>query len=729
MMLQERRILDDVLAADEPCLGAVFCTYTFDPAYFEEHVLRTLLRLQGDPDEDAARYHFEARTALQETPVACIVDASVRRAGRRLPYDLLLVRERTFHPKFILALYAEDARLMIGSGNLTRPGLAQNTELFFCRRLRYDDARGASLLRQAEGFLSQAVGLATHPGTQLGLVRDELARRLKHGAAPIETAGNDVQLVSSFQAPLLQQIDRTIPAEAQIVRVGVLAPFFEQDDGSAADDEEGFGSVLRTLAAMRPGREVVMDVGVPWEDAPLAPGPEIAPLDPGAGTLWALRSAHSNGDGQTHNIEYFAIDSIGPRTVSCRDARGQGRRLDRETLELAASERRLWPIRRIQVFAPKRILQRLAKDHGLQLWLHPAASLSPSGRPSRRPLHAKLFLVTFRHRRALQTLVLLGSPNASRAALGRPVENGGNVESGILALVEGELSLPDVLPSLVRVDAERLECLERQFPAALPDLSAWIVDAVHEVVANSLEILWAAQGPAPLGHWTLSYDDRELARGEGPSPAPTFIHPFTLSRGTAELTLTTAEGEWSVPIRIADLAALPVSPLLAELDLRELLALLGRRVGAERIEGLRADRGAAGSSAALEAIFGEGFSPTDVFKAWWGVAEDLAGPLSLAGFRHRLFGPMGLRTVWERLREAIGKGVSQDEAWVYGCELLRTLSAISVLPGADAAPKQLLLGEACAALRTELDSLCPSSTEHPWLKAVTRFYGMESADA
>jgi hypothetical protein len=153
-----------LLVSEEPCLGAVFCSYTFDPAYFEDHALRALLRLRGDPDEDGARYHEEARAALQETPVACFVDASVRRGGRRLPYDLLLVRGRTFHPKIVLVLYPSEARIAIGSGNVTRSGLEQNTELFFVRRARYDDPAEAALLCDIDGFVASCAGLATSPG-------------------------------------------------------------------------------------------------------------------------------------------------------------------------------------------------------------------------------------------------------------------------------------------------------------------------------------------------------------------------------------------------------------------------------------------------------------------------------------------------------------------------------------------------------------------------------------
>ena len=165
MKIDARRLVDQVLAADEPCLGAVFCTYTFDPAYFEDQVLRALLRLGGDPEEDAARYHEEARAALRETPVACFVDASVRHGGRRLPYDLHLVRARTFHPKVVLVLYEATATLAVGSGNVTRPGFERNAELFFNRSLRYDIPVDAEMLRAIDRFLGACAELVSGGGS------------------------------------------------------------------------------------------------------------------------------------------------------------------------------------------------------------------------------------------------------------------------------------------------------------------------------------------------------------------------------------------------------------------------------------------------------------------------------------------------------------------------------------------------------------------------------------
>jgi hypothetical protein len=268
MKVPARRILDDVLVADQRCLGAVFCSYTFDPIYFEDHVLRAVLRLSGDPDEDAGRYHEEARAALRESPVACFVDASVRTPGRRLPYDLHLVRTRTFHPKVYLVLYEREARLAIGSGNLTRAGLERNTELFFHRGLRYDVPSDAALLRSVDAFFTACAALCVGECRELAQVLAVL--RAYVATTPTTDGPPEVTFVETFTHSGLAWLDKAIPADATIDRVGVLAPFFERDDLAVADDQTGLASVLTELVRLRPRSRPSLELGVPWEDTPLA---------------------------------------------------------------------------------------------------------------------------------------------------------------------------------------------------------------------------------------------------------------------------------------------------------------------------------------------------------------------------------------------------------------------------------------------------------------------------
>jgi len=727
---EERRVVDQALAAEEPCLGAVFCSYAFDPAYFEEHVLRSVLRLQGDPDEDPARFHEEARRALQEVPVACIVDASVRKPGRRLPYDVHLVRRRTFHPKVILVLFESEARLAIGSGNVTKSGLEQNTEMFFVRRLPYTDIAAAALLLDVDEFLGECAALAETPGTQLDLVRRTLTNRLGTAPRSAPEQRTDVQFVSSFGGRLLDQLNRAIHESAKITRVGVLAPFFEQDDLDAGDAEGGLDSVLAELLAMRPSPGAVFDVGVPWENESVAaPTAEEPPsLDDGFGSLWAWRKRETLDGVAVERMDYLVIDATAAKRIQATSAAGETCRLDRDTLEEEIAERRLWRVKKPVVHAPKVILRRLAQERPVHLWLHPTSGISPAGRVRQRPLHAKVMLVTTVYRGRTSTYALIGSANASRSALARGVAQAGNVEAGVLCRFEGEVLLHDVLPSLVSYSLDGVDLVEREAPLSNVDLSAWIDEVVHDAALRTVRITWHAVGPAPLGAWTLRYVDRELARGDGTPATDTVIETFDLDAASAEVSFLSGGGEWQLPIRVLDLAALPTNPLLASLGLRELLALLGRRVGAERLATLRAQRGAAGITSVLDAVFGEGFGPTDVFRAWWGAAEDLKLAATVAAFRRRLIGPTGVRTAWQHLEAVPDEVLSRDEVWVYGCELLRELQRVELSAGPDTKTKEALLADVVTELGGDLARLAPSVRSHAWMTVVSRFYGIEVRD-
>ncbi|MCB9606708.1 MAG: hypothetical protein H6716_08965 [Polyangiaceae bacterium] len=634
-----------------------------------------------------------------------------------------MVRRRTFHPKVYLALFDEEAWLAIGSGNLTKSGLEQNTELFFFRTLRYSEPADATLLREVDAFLGQCAELAATQGSQLPLIRQTLANRLS-GHVPDEGASRDVGFVSTFGPSLLEQLNAVIASSARITRVGVLAPFFEQDDLAVSDEQAGMHAVLGKLLALRSGSNIQFDVGVPWDDAPLASPPygELPTFDGSVGSLWGWRRLEESADGKVERMDYFTLTSASAKRIEAINAAGKSCRFERSECERAIADHRLWPVSRPTVHAPRRILQRIAAEYPVSLWLHPTSQLS-AGHAQRRPLHAKAVLVTADVGRKTYTYALLGSANASRAALDRGFEQAGNVEACVLCRFDGEITLNDLLPSLVAYELNGVELVERESMETEVDLSAWIDDVVYDAENRTLEVTWRSEGPASLGDWELRYLERSLAKGDGAPTSPMLVRDFDLSATSAELTFVSAGREWQVPIRVLDLAALPTNPLLTQLGLRELLALLGRRVGAERLATLKLQRGIEGLSSVLDAVFGEGFGPTDVFKAWWGAAEDLKLAATIAAFRFRLSGPTGVLTVWRHLREVPEEQLSADEVWVYGCELLRELKAVELPDGADTPTKQALLDEAARELAAELDERSPQSSARPWLSAVREFYG------
>ena len=719
MTVARGRVLDR-LPAEEPCLGALFTSYSFDPAFFEDHVLRAVLRLVSDPAEDPERYHHEVRRALQETPVVAIVDAGERQLGRRLPFDLLEVADVVFHPKIVLLLYRGHARLQIGSGNLTFAGYSGNTELFLCLELAYDNDAHAALLLSIDELLNRILGWVRRSGTQLALFREELQRQVPHRTSSDPRTGG-LALLDSTKGPIIEQLAALLPNSAVIDSLGMLAPFYERDDAARLDATSVFGAL-----SQRVGRNAILDVGVAW-DNPQVRSSGDSPLGDGLDRLWTW--AYDN-DG-TRVLEHLVPTSVGPNTIRYVDDAGQGRRWPLDEVREAIEHGDLWIQPSPVVFAPRNALAAATEQFSkVHLWLHPATRLV-DGRPMHRPLHAKLLVVGFRTGRSQGTLVLMGSPNMSRRALLRQAGVGqGNVEVAFAFRLDSERSLRDFVPELVHAPVSALDLEEREFPELGRNYALAIGEASHDPRDRSLIVIWSSRA-ADLPAWRLTYDGEQLAHSETtPTTTPLAIADFVLKSSTAEVVLHVDGRGYPVPILVTDLVALPAAPTVPALGLDELLMLLGRRIGAERAVQITEHRvNGADNGDALSSFFGDGFGPTDVFRAWWSVAEDLKDPdLSVPAFRLRIEGALGVNAAWSCMREAIDQGsLPAAEAWFYGAELLRTLAEIELPPAEDRDAKARLLSTFRKRVQGDLGRLGFDPGTQPWAKPILAFYGEAKA--
>lgn len=716
-MLPIQRVLDQ-LVVDEPCLGAVFCTYSFDPVFFEEHVVRSVLRVQADPVEDATRFHQEARLALQQAPIAVVVDAGERQPGRRLPYDLLEVSKLVFHPKSALILYREHARLLVGSGNLTFGGYSGNTELFAVFDLRYDAAPDVGLLASYDQHLERVMGVLRQPGTQLAQVRAQLQRRL--GPSGLN---DSFALLDSFGAPIMDKIVASLPASATIEHIGFLAPFFERDDRGELDESSVLGALLP-----RASPSVVIDVGVAWDNSQIAPDSGPTELSAGLGRLWAW----SRGKGDGRVLDHLIPQSLGAKTLGYADQRGQNRRCPIAEASKALEgplEGRLWCLPAPHAYAPRTTINAAREQvRELNLWLHPATRLS-EGRAIHRPLHAKLLTIAYLVGNKRETLVVMGSPNMSRRALLMGASSGmGNVELAVAFKVAGVCRLPDLVPDLVYAPASLVEALaEREFPELGTNWATAIDHALHDPALRTLSVRFGDEA-IQLPAWRLTYDGRQLAVGQARPSEDLSFSDFDLAQSTAELVLHVGSKEYPVPILVTDLVALPVGLTVGNLGLDELLMLLGRRIGGERalqIAQARQQSSTNDEVDELTAFFGRGFSPTDVFRAWWAVAEDLADPeLSVHAFRVVLEGPMSVSAAWRAMMEAAmdSDHIEPAAAWLFGAELLRSLRAIVLPPDADREPKQARLAAFIDRVTSDLERLPFHLATEPWAGRVRDFF-------
>ncbi|MDG2539820.1 hypothetical protein P5Y53_19230 [Dyella jiangningensis] len=716
MIINSWRVLDQ-LAAEEPCLGALFTSFSFDPAFFEDHVLRAVLRLTSDPTEQAERYHSEARRALQEAPVVAIVDAAERRPGRRLPYDLLEVSSTVFHPKSVLLLYRGFARLLIGSGNLTFPGYGGNTELFLKTDLSYADSAQASLLAAFNSHLRRIRTLVRQPGTQLDLFQRELERRIPNAIA--DSVSPQIAFLDSTAGPIAQQLAALLPPNAVVESVGMLAPFYERDDDGEIDARSVFGVFAQQLT-----KNARLDIGVAWENPQIHDAGDDD-IDRGLGRLWTW-AAENDG---VRTLRHLIPTSVGPSTVAYTDDTGQGRRCPLDDVRKSIERRRLWMQPMPIAFAPRDTIASASKLFSdVRLWLHPATRLE-EGRPIHRPLHAKLMVISYRSGRARESLVMLGSPNMSRRALLMQAGPGaGNVEAAMAFRLDSSVSLRDLVPELVHVPVSAFGLKEREFPVLERNFGLAIDQAIHDPVAGTLVVTWS-EDAADLPAWEISYCGSRLTNSTSPPDAPFIFQEFALRPSTAELVLRVDGREFAVPILVTDLIALPASPAGPTVGLQELLMLLGRRIGTERALQITECRSGQNASDELLTIFGDGFGPTDVFRAWWSVAEDLkVASLTVQGFRLRLDGALGAGAAWAGMLAAVGQqALTPEEVWFYGAELLRSLNDVAIPVTDDGKAKGVIMKAFRRRVQEDLDALGIEAGSPSWMKKIHDFYSEAQA--
>lgn len=716
-MQPEHRVLDQ-LTCEERCLGAFFTSYTFDPVFFEHHVLRAVLQLSSDPEEQVDRYHQEARRRLQEVPVVAIVDAGHRGPGRRLPYDLLEVSQAVFHPKSVLLLYERRARLLVGSGNLTANGYGGNAELFFCTDLFYSDAAHAATLSAYCGHLDRVLTMARQRGTQVELIRSTLSRRLRVAK---ETPPQEFALLDSTAGSLSSQIRALLPAEASILSVAMLAPFYERDGTVDTPDSSSVFSMLEGFDT----KKAAFEIGLAWENPRLHPG-ESQPLEleDGLGRIWTYKT-------QDGTLEHCVPVAIRNNKVVWFDAKPERKQWTMADACKAISDGRLWIQPKPEVYGPRTAIEGQAERTVVRRWLHPDCRLIEE-RVQHRPLHAKLLAINFQSGSEKGCVLVMGSPNMSRRALLMRAGEGGNVELAVGLRFARSFCLNDLVPGLVAVPATAFEPAERKFPEAEANHGLAVEQALHDPEASTLHVTWSSNA-SRLGDWEFLYTGRRIAGGAKAPRDSVIVADFVLSPQSAELTLRTAGKDYAVPILVTDLVKLPASSDTPSMGLRELLQLLTRRIGEERAVQIAKKRTRKGGAPDLAHFFEEDFCATDVYRAWWTLAQDLSEPaLSVQGFRLNLTGALGASAAWKALMQAMReRHLSTQETWLYGAELLRTFADIQLPADEDADEKKQALTDFRTSVQRDLASLlneCDATTAPGWLQAIQNFYA-EAVDA
>jgi len=136
-------------------IGCVATTFTFEPAFFEEHCLARFLRIESDPGEDGRSYLVEREERLSDAFACVLVDRCHVPQARSLRWhvlDMRVPRGGIFHAKVTLLLWQKRVRVLLGSANLTEAGYRRNFEHMSILDFGPDGDLPLALLRDLVAF-------------------------------------------------------------------------------------------------------------------------------------------------------------------------------------------------------------------------------------------------------------------------------------------------------------------------------------------------------------------------------------------------------------------------------------------------------------------------------------------------------------------------------------------------------------------------------------------------
>lgn len=240
--------------AGEPliCLAT---TFTFDAAFFETECLGRFLQMDSHPQEsESVGYLIEREEKLASARVSVLVDRRHATSKESMRWDILpiAIRGGIQHAKLAVLCWANHVRLIVGSGNLTKPGYRKNLEVFGA----IDASRQAggivgpllASLDFLKAIITRAVGEEgrgprQRAGEMIASVRSHVARWPR-----IDPGGRVVPIFTGMGRTIFDQLQEAWPIAGPPRYAHVLSPFFDSNDHWRAV-MDGLGNVMAKRGA------------------------------------------------------------------------------------------------------------------------------------------------------------------------------------------------------------------------------------------------------------------------------------------------------------------------------------------------------------------------------------------------------------------------------------------------------------------------------------------------
>lgn len=204
----DKRILDEISNSKGYSI-ALLTTFNFEISYFERAILNSLY------DKNIRNIELFVDADELEKAISESIDNNLNKKYIANPIRI----NSAFHPKVVLLLGEEKAKLIVASANIKTSGYTLNNEIYNVFEYNKDNTDNINLINDAISFFERLNDMSYYKDTKLFKIIDDLLYR------HIRSDNNDIKLIQNLDTSVLDQIKEIIIDK--VISIDIAVPYFD----------------------------------------------------------------------------------------------------------------------------------------------------------------------------------------------------------------------------------------------------------------------------------------------------------------------------------------------------------------------------------------------------------------------------------------------------------------------------------------------------------------------
>lgn len=206
----DKRILDEISNSRGYSI-ALLTTFNFEISYFERTILSALY------DKGIKKIELFVDADELEKAVSESIDNNLNKKYIANPIRI----NSAFHPKIVLLLGEEKAKLIVASANIKTSGYTLNNEIYNVFEYSKDNPKNLNLINNAISFFERLNSMSYYQDERIfNKINDLIYRHRK-------SDNNDVKLIQNLDLSVIDQLKEIITEK--VVSIDIAVPYYDNE--------------------------------------------------------------------------------------------------------------------------------------------------------------------------------------------------------------------------------------------------------------------------------------------------------------------------------------------------------------------------------------------------------------------------------------------------------------------------------------------------------------------